>query len=252
MSGSRFEDHFSGHASAYRSHRPTYPASLFASLASLAPGHALAWDAGCGNGQAAVGLAGHFDQVVATDPSAQQIASATPYPRVRYLVEPAEQSSLALSSADLITVAQALHWFDLDRFYPEVRRVARPGAILAAWTYVQAQVTPAVDAVVHAFYHGLINPYWPQDRQKVERGYEDLAFPFDAVDPGRHTIEMIWTADQLGAYIATWSAVQRYRAATGQDPMPAFTEALENAWGDPQALRPVRWPLHILCGRVSG
>jgi SAM-dependent methyltransferase len=246
-----FQDHFSGHADAYQAYRPTYPASLFAALAAVAPGRARAWDVGCGNGQAAVALADHFAGVDASDPSARQIASAATHPQVRYHVEPAEKTRLADASVDLVTVAQALHWFDLERFYDEVRRVARPGGVIAAWTYVRSQITPAVDAVIDDFYHGPVNPYWPQDRQKVEAGYRGMAFPFMPVDLPPIIMEMTWTSAQVAGYVGTWSAVQRYRAATGNDPMPALVSRLEAAWGAPAMARPVRWPLSILCGRVE-
>lgn len=245
-----FQDHFSGHAAAYRAARPTYPAALFQQLAAISPGHALAWDAGCGNGQASLGLAAHFAAVFASDPSVQQLGGAPAHPRITYAAEPAEQCSLADGSVDLVVVAQALHWFDLDAFYAQVRRVAKPGAVIAAWTYVQSEISPAIDALVRAFYHGPINRYWPQDRQKVEAGYEGLPFPFEPVDPGPVFIEMAWTARQMSDYVATWSAVQRYQAATGDDPLPAFAEALAAAWGSEERIRPVRWPLKMLCGRI--
>src|SRR5262245_8884531 len=130
-----FKDHFSGHAGVYRDARPTYPPALFAWLADAAPDRALAWDAGCGNGQATVALADHFTRVVGTDPSAAQVANAEARADVEYRVEPAEQTSLAAASASIATVAQALHWFDHARYYAEVKRVLKPGGLVAVWAY---------------------------------------------------------------------------------------------------------------------
>src|SRR4249919_1013204 len=149
-----FKDHFSGHAAAYAQARPTYPAELFAWLASQCPRHELVWDAGCGNGQASVALAAHFQRVFASDPSATQIDAAMPHPSVRYSVEPAERCSLPDHCADLVTVAQALHWFDHAAFYAEVRRVLKPGGVIAAWCYERSSVSLAVDAVFTQLYLG--------------------------------------------------------------------------------------------------
>ncbi|MGH8214998.1 MAG: class I SAM-dependent methyltransferase, partial [Rhodanobacteraceae bacterium] len=130
-----FKDHFSGHSDLYAKARPHYPDALFAWIAGEAPARGCVWDAGCGNGQASVALARHFERVAATDPSERQIGQAVADPRVEYRAEPAEHTSLAGQSADAVTVAQALHWFDLDAFVPEVRRVCKPGALFAAWSY---------------------------------------------------------------------------------------------------------------------
>src|SRR5690606_3577969 len=177
----RFKDHFSTHAAIYREARPEYPPALFDFLRAQAPGAELAWDAGCGNGQASVALADHFAQVVATDPSAEQLAHAQPRPNIDYRVEPAERSSLAAASTDLVCVAQALHWFDLERFHAEVRRVSKPGGIVAFWTYADCRVSPAVDACKDRLYLDLTAPYWPAERALVENGYADLAFPFEPI-----------------------------------------------------------------------
>src|SRR5215831_1555408 len=148
MTEPAFKDHFSAHATDYRAFRPSYPAELFTFLASAAPARDLAWDCGTGNGQAAVALAEHFARVFATDASAEQVKNAEPHPRVEYAVAPAEKCPLPDHTADLVTVAQALHWFDFDRFYAEVRRVARPGGLLAVTCYYEPSVGPGVDPVL--------------------------------------------------------------------------------------------------------
>lgn len=245
-----FKDHFSGHAADYALARPAYPASLFRWLAGQAPGRALAWDVATGNGQAAVGLAAHFEAVFATDASAQQIDMATGPPNVQFGVEPAERCSLADGSADLVCVAQALHWFDHARFYPEVRRVLRPGGLFAAWTYRLCTVSPGIDAVVRRLYDGIVGPYWPPERRHVDAGYASLPFPFRELPGPRIPMETSLTLAQYLAYLRTWSAVQRYRAAHGDDPVAQVEADLARAWGEADRPRTVHWPLVVRAGVV--
>jgi SAM-dependent methyltransferase len=241
-----FKDHFSGHADDYARFRPTYPATLFAWLAEQAPGHGHAWDCGTGNGQSARGLAAHFAAVTATDPSAEQIRNAFPHPRVTYRVAPAEDPGLAAASVDLVTVAQALHWFDLPRFFAQAARVLRPGGVLAAWCYGLVRVSPAVDPLLERLYDGTVGPYWPPERALVDEEYRSLAVPdgFVRVEAPAFVMEQAWTLDDLLGYLGTWSAVKRYAAATGEDPVAALAPALAGAWeGDPGHPRPVCWTL---------
>jgi SAM-dependent methyltransferase len=246
-----FKDHFSGHADAYARYRPGYPPPLFDWLARQAPGRELAWDVGTGNGQVARYLADHMTSVHATDASAQQLARAEGPPNVRFAVEPAERSFLVDDSVDLVTVGQALHWFDLESFYGEVRRVLKRGGLLAAWTYQLNEIHPAVDATVGAFYEDVVGPYWPPERVHVERGYGDLPFPFEAVGTPDFRLETSWNLDDYLGYIGTWSAVRRYRAQVGQDPLPALRRSLAELWGDAGMARVVRWPLVLRVGRKA-
>jgi SAM-dependent methyltransferase len=240
-----FKDHFSGHAAEYARNRPGYPAELFAWLAEVAPSGERALDCGTGSGQAAVRLAEHFAQVVATDPSAEQVGNAQPHPRVSYRVAPAEATGLAGESVDLVTVAQALHWFDLPRFWAEVDRVLRPGGVLAVWTYWLMHVSPEVDAAVERFYTGEIGPYWPPERAMVDEGYRSIAFPYAAVEPPAFHMGLEWTVEQALAYLRTWSGVKAFQRAHGRDPLLAAEPDIRAAWGDPDAPRPVRWPLSV-------
>lgn len=246
-----FHDHFSGHAELYRRHRPSYPAALYAWLAGISPGRGLAWDAATGNGQAAAGLAEHFRHVLATDASRQQLAHAQAHPAVRYALAPSERPPLADARADLITVAQAVHWFDLAAFYAEVRRVARPGAHLAVWTYSLVRVDPRVDEVVLWFYHDVVGPYWPQERQLVHDVYQDLWFPFDERrDVPPFDMRPRWRRADLLGQISTWSSVNRYRAAHGSDPLELLHPRLAEAWPDPEEVRDLSWPVHLRVGRL--
>jgi SAM-dependent methyltransferase len=248
---SQFKDHFSGHANIYREARPTYPPALFAWLAQQAPDRELAWDAGCGNGQATVALAEHFARVIGTDPSANQIANAQAAANIEYRVEAAEQPTLATGSASLVTVAQALHWLDHARFYDQVRRVLKPGGIVAVWSYAHCDVDDAaIDCAVTRLYVDLTGPYWPTERSLVETGYSTIPFPF--VDIAAPPFPMIasWTADHLLAYLRSWSATQRYIKALGEDPVTLIEPDLRAAWGDPARTRNVRWQFHVRVGRV--
>ncbi len=247
---SAFADHFSGHAADYARYRPGYPAALFAFLADCCAHHEHAWDCGTGNGQAARALAAHFQQVTATDASAPQLAHATPHERVTYQVAAAEQSPLPDHSADLITVAQALHWFDLDAFYAEVRRVAKPDGVLAVWTYSLLTVTPAVDAAVQRYYD-FLDDYWPPERRHVEARYESLPFPFEPLETPTFAHEAAWTFRDLLGYLGTWSAAKRYQQAHAHDPVLPFREALATAWGDAAQTQAVRWELALRVGRVA-
>lgn len=245
-----FKDHFSGHAASYAEARPTYPPELFAALARLAPGRALAWDAGCGSGQAAVALATHFDRVFASDPSAEQVANATAHPRVEYAVERAEDASLGDASVDLVSVAQAYHWFDHGRFAAQVHRVARPGAIVAVYGYDLVRVDPVVDVIVDALYHVVLEGHWPPERALVDAHYATLPFPYDELSWPDVAMTQAWTLAQFLAYLGTWSAVQRHRRATGRDAIAEVAPALAHAWGEPRSPRVVRFDLFGRIGRV--
>jgi SAM-dependent methyltransferase len=245
-----FKDHFSGHAGMYHEARPTYPPALFDWLATLAPARDLAWDAGCGNGQASVELAARFARVFASDPSATQIANAEARANIDYRVEPAEQSTLADASADLVTVAQALHWFDHARFDAEVRRVLKPGGVFAAWAYADCRVDAAVDVVKDRVFVDLTGPYWPPEREHVDTGYRLLAFPYEAIAAPPFEMIAMWTLAQFLAYLRSWSATQRYLKANGVDPVALVETELAQAWGDPLVARAVRWDFHLRCGRV--
>lgn len=243
-----FADHFSATAPDYRRFRPGYPAELYAWLATLTPGRALAWDCATGNGQAARGLRTHFDRVVATDASAEQIAGAREDHAVEYRVAPASASGLAEASVDLVAVAQALHWFADDAFYTEVRRVLRDGGVLATWGYGLIRVDDGVDPIVERFYGEVLGAYWPRRRVHVENAYRDLLFPFDEVaDPPSFTIRASLSAADLIGYLGTWSAVKRCRELTGRDPVKALVAEIEGVWGE--GAKTVGWPLFVRAGR---
>ncbi len=242
---SPFKDHFSTQSDAYSQYRPDYPETLFALLAANTPAHELAWDCATGNGQAAVELTQYFSQVVATDASQRQIDKAMIYPRIEYRVAPAEKAPLADHSVDLITVAQALHWFDFDGFFNEVKRVLKADGILAVWLYGLHRINAAIDAVVDRYYHDITGPYWPPERAHIENGYADIEFPFQEARVPAFEMRKQWSLDHLLGYLGTWSATQRCLADTGEDPREQIVEDLKAAWGDASQTRTVHWPITL-------
>lgn len=246
-----FYDHFSSSAGAYACYRPGYPSALFAWLASVAPDRRRAWDCATGSGQAAVPLADHFAQVVATDSSVAQLAHASPHPNVHYAAMSAEHGALADGSASLVTVAQALHWFDQPAFYAEARRVLVTRGVVAVWSYgVLTLHDAALDDVIRRFHGETMGQYWPAERRLVDEGYGSLALPFEPLEAPTFSMQADWTLDHLAGYLSTWSAVRRARLATGEDPVPAVVESLRAAWGRERSERHVEWPLSLHVGRA--
>ncbi|WP_308912027.1 class I SAM-dependent methyltransferase [Pseudokordiimonas caeni] len=247
-----FKDHFSGSAGTYAEARPDYPDSLFEWLAAQCCAHDLVWDCATGNGQAAVALARHFAQVVATDASAKQIEAAKQAPNISYRVAPAEASGLGAASCDLVTVAQALHWFDLDAFYAEVRRVLKPGGVLAVWTYapLHAPEDPAVDEAFRHFQDVTLGPWWPMEHDHCRNGYADLEFPFERMITPKLVIERHWGIRELAAYAASWSSTAAFRKSEGRDPIPDLVAALEAAWGEPEKRCRILWDITIHATRL--
>jgi SAM-dependent methyltransferase len=239
-----FKDLFSAQSSDYARFRPTYPDALFVWLASVAAGRDCAVDVATGSGQAALLLAQHFARVVALDASAAQIAAASPHPQVRYGVAQAENTGLAASSADLLTAAQAFHWFDQAAFFAEAARLLRPGGVLALWCYGLPHITPEVDAVVQHLYGDLLGSYWDPERRLVEEGYRSVTFPFQPLDVPSFAMTAEWEFDGLVGYLGTWSALKAFVRARGGDPLAALAPDLARAWGDSRA-RLVRWPLAV-------
>lgn len=242
---------FTRNTDAYRANRPTYDPALIAWLSQQAPDQVLAWDCGCGSGQATVELARHFQHVLGTDVSAQQLAKAEQATNIEYRCEPAEQTSLAAGSVSLTLVAQALHWFDLECFYAEVRRVSKRGGLLAVISYNLSTITPEVDALVNHLYHDILGGYWAAERKHVEQGYRTLAFPFERIEVPAFTLDAQWDLARLLGYLESWSALGTYQATHGKNPLDPLRERFQQAWGDPASPRRVSWPLTVNLGRVA-
>jgi SAM-dependent methyltransferase len=246
-----FADHFSAVSAAYAAFRPTYPDALFDFLAGAAPARNAAWDCGTGSGQAAIGLARHFARVIATDASDAQIAQVAAHPKVTYRVARAEASGLQGGSIDLVTAAQAVHWFDRPRFWTEVRRVLRPGGVVAVWTYGLLEVAAEIDAIVRRFYSETVGPYWPPERRLTEQRYRTIDFPFAEFAVPELMIEQQLTLEETAGYIRTWSATRGFVARHGRDPVDALVTELAPVWGDARMPRLARWPLAVRAGRMQ-
>ncbi|GAB4507569.1 MAG: class I SAM-dependent methyltransferase [Sulfuricaulis sp.] len=246
-----FKDHFSNHAVDYARYRPDYPAALYEFLAKAVKRHELVWDCGTGSGQAALGLTEYFDRVIATDPSAEQIRNAARHEKISYVVAPAEQTEIPSRSADLITVAQAVHWFDVERFYQEVRRVLKPDGMLAIWCYGLSRINPAVDKVVQHYYTNIVGPYWPPERHYIDEKYETIPFPFVELPAPEFHMKAEWDLNEFMGYLHTWSATQRFQKKNEQNPIDIVHRILVKIWGEPQTRQTIRWPLYLRIGRVT-
>ena len=247
----KFKDHFSENAEKYGKYRPDYPAALFNFLSSITPGHDLAWDCATGSGQAALGLVNDFNKVIATDASRRQIENAIRHEKISYQVAPAHKTAIRMESIDLITVAQALHWFEFDRFYNEAKRVLKPQGIIAVWTYNLLSITPEIDSMIKYFYMDIVGEFWPPERRFVENGYKNIPFPFHKLPSPSFRMSAKWTVHQLIGYLGTWSAVKRYKERNGIDPIARIENELIRSWNLRSDILDVSWPLSVIIGKKT-
>jgi ubiquinone/menaquinone biosynthesis C-methylase UbiE len=243
------KDLFSAQASVYAAFRPTYPKELYDFIFSKLETKQKAWDCATGNGQVAGHLADYFDEVYATDISQQQLDNAIKKHNIIYSVSPGEQTTFEDHQFDLITVAQALHWFDREKFYEEAKRVGKEGSLLAIWGYALLYIQPDIDEILMNFYGNVVGPYWDQARRLVEEEYRSLSFPFKEIESPRFDITSAWTLNHLTGYIESWSATQMYIRQTGHNPLPEMVTQLKRVW-NPDNYRdndskPVRFPVFL-------
>lgn len=242
-------DRFSNHAKQYAAFRPTYPEKLFEFIYSQLTSTQIAWDAGCGNGQVARELARRFEKVEATDISERQIENATKASNISYSLSPAEKTSFADGSFDLITVGQALHWFNIPAFYNEVRRVARPDAVLAVWGYSLLSIHPQMDPLVQEFYKYEVGPYWDKERRLVDERYQTIPFPFQEIEAPAFQFSFRWTVEELAGYLSTWSSVQKFIQAHHHNPVDDLMIRLKPLWV--QEKYEVTFPLFVRMGKIK-
>lgn len=247
---SSFVNRFGKQSDLYARFRPDYPAALVSYLALQTTDHDLAVDCATGSGQAAARLADHYSEVIGLEASPRQIARARHNDKVFYIVSRAENLPLVFHTADLVLVAQALHWLDLDLFFEEVRRVLKPGGIFAATSYTFLRIAPDIDRITDAFWTDVVGPYWSPRIKLLENHYTDISFPFEEMQGPSFTIEMRWALNDLEGYFHTWSATQKFMKVRGYDPLEDIRGELHRLWGDPKAKKPVRWPLHVKIGRA--
>ena len=252
---SDFKDLFSKQSKKYAASRPSYPRALFDFLGGLVQKRELAWDCATGNGQAVAFLGEYFDRVIASDASVRQVENARARKNVHFTVFPAERADIKDNSVDLITVAQALHWFKFDEFYREVRRVSRKGGVIAAWAYGHYSISLEVDRVTQAFYKDVVGKYWPIEIKYIENKYEDTPFPFAQIGAPDFHIDLEWSLRDLVGYFYTWSSVQKYIEENKSDPVEKLLyPGLKEAWNRDgvSERKKVTWPIYLKVGRVGG
>ena len=242
------KDLFSAQAALYARYRPVYPPALFDHILQEVPRRESAWDCATGNGQTATILAAYFDQVMATDISADQMALSPVLPNVQYSVQPAEQTHFPDNSFDLVTVSQALHWFDFDRFYPELIRVTRPDGIFAAWMYGGIRISPEIDALKKKLHDELLGAYWDPARRYVNNEYDGIPFPLSEIPCPDFSMTYQWSPEELKGYFNTWSALQSFIQQQGYNPVDALMDEILVHWTGPRM--PVRFPIRLRMGRI--
>ncbi|MDW3647100.1 MAG: class I SAM-dependent methyltransferase [Bacteroidia bacterium] len=244
----KFKDHFSRHASIYQKFRPNYPDELFSYLAGLCEKKELAWDCGTGNGQAAQGLSAHFHKVIATDPSQSQIEQARAHPQITYRLASAEESDLLDQSIDLLCIAQALHWFDFERFYPEAERILKKGGLIAAWSYGLPGISEELDSLIQNFHDEILKGFWKEENEFVNRSYTTIPFPFPEIPSPNFSMEKEGNFEDLLGLLESFSAVQRYKEVRGRNPLLKIRTELLHAWGASEKKRSFRWQIPLLIG----
>lgn len=245
-----FKDHFSTQALDYSKYRPDYPQELYDFILSEVNVRKTAWDCGTGNGQAAAVLSNYFEKVFATDPSAEQVKNATQKSNIEYRVASAENSTLSDKSIDLITVAQALHWFDFTKFFTEVKRVAKPYGVIAVWSYELCKVDEETDKIFMKFYRDILEDYWPPERKHVENTYRDIPFPFTEVKEQVFFMKKQWNLQDFMGYLSTWSAVHKYIKTNGTNPLELVAADFEKIWINPTAVKDVSFPVTVKTGSI--
>lgn len=244
-------EHFGEGSGNYRLFRPNYPEELFDYLLTLVSARDLAWDCATGNGQAAVALAKHFKQVFATDINPSQLEEAVKKANIYYHCCPADKTEIKDKSVDLITVAQALHWFPLADFYQEVLRVLKPKGIIAAWCYSLGSISSKIDIFLHKLYDEILRDTWPIQRRDIDNGYRQIHFPFHRLSPPKFIIKKeLYFADFIG-YLQTWSAVKEYEKRYKNNPINLVYSDLKREWGEANTLHTMVWPLHLLVGKIE-
>ena len=246
-----FKDYFSKQATIYSKYRPDYPSELFEYLNTVVKGHDFAWDCGTGNGQAAVGLTPYFDHVIASDPSEAQLSNGFQHPKIEYRLATAEEPGIEPGTIDLVTAAQALHWFDRDRFFAAAREAMKPDGVIAVWAYTLCRTNPEIDRIVDDFYLNIVGPYWPKERNIVDDQYSTIEFPFQEWKAPYFEIVLEWDALDMINYLETWSPVRRYIEKHGTDPVDLVQEPILSAWGNPAEKKIVKCPVYMRIGKTG-
>ena len=241
------KDYFSDHSKLYATFRPTYPEELYAFVFKHVKKFDSAWDCATGNGQVAQALAKQFRQVEATDISRQQLDNAVKINNIHYSLQGAEQTTFPDKHFDLITVGQAMHWFDLPKFYNEANRVAKKDALLAVWGYAVCSVNPNVDEHFNHFYNHVVGPYWDSARRMVEEEYSNIPFPFEQIATPKFSINVEWSLEEFAGYLTTWSATQKFIKDKNYNPVPDVVKLIRPHWSEKEK---VSFPVFLKLGRI--
>ncbi|MFP2996297.1 class I SAM-dependent methyltransferase [Spongiivirga sp. MCCC 1A20706] len=243
------KDHFSSHADDYVKYRPTYPSDLYRFLEAEVPNKNVAWDCGTGNGQVAFQLAKRFCQVYATDISQQQLDMALTKDNIEYSVQAAEETTFSNDLFDLVIVAQAIHWFNFEKFYAEVRRTARKNARICVVGYGLIKICPEVDNIIGDFYSSVIRPYWDDERKFIDENYKTIPFPFKEIQTPKFVNKHRWNLNHLIGYLNTWSAVKRFIKENNHNPIDDLKIQIEKYWGDTE-IKQVNFPILLRLGKI--
>ena len=244
-------DNFSKQAAAYKKYRPTYPKDLYSDILQHVQKRDKCWDCGTGNGQVAIVLSEHFETVYASDIIQKQLNNAGSRSNIIYSQQRAEATDFKNHQFDLVTVGQAVHWFDFEAFNREVRRVSKSGGIVSIWGYGLIKIEPGVDKIIEGFYKDIVGPYWDKERKHVDDRYASIPFDFDEIEaPVDKCIRATWTLEEFEGYINTWSSVQNYLIKNGgKNPVCELIEQLKKNW-DGQKTKEVRFPIFMRMGRI--
>jgi len=246
-----FKDFFSEQSTEYAKYRPRYPDELFEYLSSITNEHKKAWDCAAGNGQAALSLTHYFDEVIATDASEKQIQNATGHPKIKYMVASAENSGIESNSVDLLTVATAIHWFNLAKFYAEAKRTLKPEGTLAIWNYASSNVNEAVDSVTDHYMNEIVGSYAAPDFWRGVNSETDIDFPFDRIKTPDFKIRQNWSFRDYINYIMTWSPTRNYIKQKKSNPLEIIFDVFKKAWGDENEKKEIIWKLTLKAAKVK-
>jgi ubiquinone/menaquinone biosynthesis C-methylase UbiE len=244
------KDNFSSQSDKYAKYRPTYPTEFFDYLNLIVPNKQNAWDCGTGNGQVAYELAKTFDSVFATDISQSQIDNALQADNIKYSVQPAEKTDFEDNQFDLTVIAQAIHWFDFDKFYREVNRTAKENALICAIGYGRIEISEQIDHIITNFYENVIGVYWDKERKYIDENYKTIRFPFDEIQTPNFVNTQHWTLEHLIGYLNTWSAVKHFIKQNNYNPIDKLQKGIEQLWDNEQT-KQVRFPLLLRVGRIT-
>jgi len=243
------KDNFSLQSDHYAKFRPTYPSDLFAYLNTVVPSKQNAWDCGTGNGQVAYDLAKIFENVFATDISKSQIDNALLHDNITYSVQPAENTDFEDKMFDFIIVAQAIHWFDFEQFYAEVRRTAKENALICIAGYGRISISAEIDKIITNFYTHIIGMYWDKERKYIDERYETIPFPFDEIQTPKFENRHQWTVEHLIGYLNTWSAVKHFIKQNGYNPIDELQSEIEHHWNNGE-VKEITFPLLLRIGKI--